>query len=122
MPGRYVLVLRDDTDPYPLIVNVLKKDDSLLMSVENPDYADTTIRSEDGAVIFQLSRRFKAPQNANLQEELMTFAGVASARVPRAIDGMFSCCSIFGKGDYDQANSPSIRTGTFLLFPIDKEK
>lgn len=52
----------------------------------------------------------------------MTFAGVASARVPGAITGVFSCFSIYSKGHYDRANSPSIGTGTFLLFPIDKEK
>jgi len=121
MPGRYVLIMNDNLYRIPVIVNVIKKEEDLLMSVENPEYADTAIRTQDGNVIFQLSRTFKAPQAANVKEDLFTFAGVNSVYTSGLIEGSFSCLTIFRKGINDNPTTPNVQSGTFMLFPIDKK-
>lgn len=121
LPGRYVLITQGNPSQVPLIVNVLKKDDSLLLSVEDPEYTDVPIRIEEGVAIFQLSRRVKAPQLESVREYLMNFAGVPSKNLsPGGLEGSFSLLLIFPKGD--TPSSPFLSTGNFLLFPIDKDK
>ena len=116
--GRYVLITKDNAEQAPLIVNVIKKDDGLFMSVENQEYADTAVRNEGGTIIFQLSRRAKDPGWRMPGEYLLTFACTRSDYIAGSVGGPFSRFTISTNAEF----APSLDTGTFLLFPIDKEK
>lgn len=122
-PGRYILITQHEARMDPILFTIAKNKDAYTITAEDSQFAASTITTDAGNYVFQLTRNVQDKENNLPYKEILHFAGLPPDTNPRTLQGSFTVLTLYSR-PYPQLpqNSPNSTTGTFLLFPVDKAK